>query len=94
VWFPDVPVSSAAGRSSSTVGLWITDPAAPEPTPTKDVDAIVGVTSCGRFYEFEEFLRWHGFREDADMGVICRWRHHELMLDVMPTDASILPAPQ
>ena len=44
----------------ATIGLWITDPAAPEPRPTKDVDVIVEVTSRGRFAEFEERLRAHG----------------------------------
>jgi hypothetical protein len=33
----------------ATVGLWITDPAAPAPRPTKDVDVIVEVTSRGSF---------------------------------------------
>ena len=28
----------------ATVGLWITDPAAPAPRPTKDVDVIVEVS--------------------------------------------------
>jgi predicted nucleotidyltransferase len=74
----------------ATIGLWITDPAAPEPRPTKDVDLIVEVASRGSFYEFEERLRARGLREDAESGVICRWRHGELVLDVMPTDASIL----
>jgi hypothetical protein len=74
----------------ATVGLWITDPAAPAPRPTKDVDVIVEDASRGSFHEFEERLRRQGFREDMDSGVICRWRHGELMLDVMPTDASIL----
>ena len=74
----------------ATVGLWITDPAAPAPRPTIDVDVIVEVSSRGRFHEFEERLRRHGFREDVDSGVICRWRHGDLILDVMPTDASLL----
>ena len=74
----------------ATIGLWITDPAAPEPRPTKDVDLIVEVASRGGFYEFEERLRARGLREDAQSGVICRWRHGDLILDVMPTDASIL----
>jgi hypothetical protein len=37
----------------ATLGLWITDPAAPEPRPTKDVDLIVEVASRGGFHEFE-----------------------------------------
>lgn len=76
----------------ATVGLWITDPAAPEPRPTKDVDVIVEVASRGGFAQFEGRLREHGFREDRDSGVICRWLHAggDLILDAMPTDASIL----
>lgn len=54
----------------ATVGLWITDPAAPEPRPTKDVDVIVEVTSRGRFAEFEERLRAHGFREDQSIAAV------------------------
>jgi predicted nucleotidyltransferase len=74
----------------ATIGLWITDPAAPPPRPTKDVDVIVEVASRGDFHEFEERLRARGINEDASNGVICRWTHGELILDVMPTDASIL----
>ena len=76
----------------ATLALWITDPAAPPPRPTKDVDAIVEVTTRSAYYEFEERLRQHGFVEDQESGVICRWRHREsgLILDAMPADASIL----
>ena len=76
----------------ATVGLWITDPAAPEPRPTEDVDVIVEVTSRGAFADFEERLRQRQFRHDRRSGVICRWRHadSDVVLDAMPTDASIL----
>lgn len=76
----------------ATVGLWITDPAAPEPRPTKDVDVIVEATSRWRFAAFEQRLRQRGFSEDRESGTICRWLHRdsELVLDAMPTDASIL----
>jgi hypothetical protein len=76
----------------ATVGVWITDPAAPEPRPTLDVDVVIEVASRGRFALFEERLRDRGFYEDRDSGVICRWRHHAspLILDVMPSDPEIL----
>jgi hypothetical protein len=76
----------------ATVGLWITDPAAPEARPTEDVDVIVEVTSRSRFADFEQRLRKRRFREDQESGVICRWRHadSDLVLDAMPVDASIL----
>jgi hypothetical protein len=54
--------SSFVGGAS--VGLWITDPAAPAPRPTKDVE----VSSRGRLHEFEGRLGNHGFREDPESG--------------------------
>lgn len=76
----------------ATVTLWITDPAAQPPRPTKDVDVIVEVTTRGGFHAFEGRLRERGFREDQESGVICRWQHRDsgLILDAMPADASIL----
>lgn len=76
----------------ATIGLWITDPAAPEPRPTKDVDVIVEVATRREYNVFGRRLREHRFREDQQSGVICRWLHADgdLILDAMPTDASIL----
>jgi hypothetical protein len=74
----------------ATVTLWITDPGAPPPRPTKDVDVIVEVAGRGDYPAFEERLRSAGFRDEGT--VICRWIHTEtdLVLDAMPTDAAIL----
>ncbi len=74
----------------ATVVLWITDPAAPPPRPTKDVDVIVEVSSRSDYYAFEERLRQAGFRDEGT--VICRWIHRDggLILDAMPTDAALL----
>lgn len=74
----------------ATVTLWITDPGAPPPRPTKDVDVIVEVASRTAYYEFEERLRAAGFRDEET--VICRWVHRDsgVIVDAMPTDASIL----
>lgn len=78
----------------ATIALWITDPAAPEPRVTKDVDLVVEVASRAGWYRFEERLRAHGLRNDASSRVICRWRTgspgDELLVDLMPGDASIL----
>lgn len=76
----------------ATVGLWISDPAAPPVRPTDDVDVVVEVTSRSGFYEFEARLRDAGFREDQESGVVCRWHHREsgLILDAMPSRAEIL----
>lgn len=74
----------------ATVTLWITDPAAPPPRPTQDVDVIVEVATRADYHAFEERLRGVDFRNDGR--VICRWRHLAtgLVLDAMPTDAELL----
>lgn len=79
----------------AAIPLWITDPAAPAPRPTKDVDVVVEVASRTAWHQFEDRLRSLGFREDVMSGVICRWQINEgeadgLILDAMPSDPSLL----
>lgn len=76
----------------ATVELWVTDEGAPEVRPTEDVDVIVEIVSRAAYYRFEERLREVGFQNHDEDGVICRFIQTEtgLILDVMPTDASIL----
>ncbi len=77
---------------AATIGLWISDPAAPPVRPTDDVDVVVEVVTRSGFYDFEARLRESGFTEDQEGGVICRWHHRGtgLILDVMPSRADIL----
>lgn len=76
----------------ATLGVWITDPAAPEPRPTLDVDVVLEVASRGQLADFEEKLRDREFLEDRESGVICRWlrRAPPLILDVMPSEPGVL----
>ena len=72
-------------------GLLITDVAAPEPRPTKDVDMVIDVINLAEYYKIEKQLRELKFTQSIDdQGVICRWVKNELMLDVMPTNEKIL----
>jgi hypothetical protein len=72
-------------------GLLLTDPAAAPVRPTLDVDAIVAIASYAEFTQWEKRLRELGFREShAEGAPICRWLHGDLILDLMPTDPSIL----
>ncbi len=74
-----------------TTGLFITDPAAGGIRPTRDVDAIVDVTSYAKYVALADRLRGLGLSEDATPGApLCRWRHGPLIVDVMPTDAAVL----
>lgn len=72
-------------------GLLITDEAAPPIRATKDVDVIVQVTSISEYYLLSEKLRKQGFTEDmSEDAPMCRWINDKVILDVMPTEPSIL----
>jgi predicted nucleotidyltransferase len=72
-------------------GLLITDPGAAALRRTYDVDVISEIASYAEYAVFSERLRLLGFNEDSREGApLCRWQHGELVLDVMPLDASIL----
>jgi hypothetical protein len=72
-------------------GLMITDEAAPGVRITIDVDAIAEITSYVEYVNFSERLRSLGFSEDTEEGApVCRWKHGEVRLDLMPLDEKIL----
>jgi predicted nucleotidyltransferase len=72
-------------------GLLMTDAAAPPIRVTRDVDAIVQVASLAEYHQLADKLRERGFREDtSDDAPLCRWTTNMVILDVMPTDSSIL----
>jgi hypothetical protein len=72
-------------------GLFITDPAAGGVRPTKDVDAIVDVTSYAQYTALSERLRALGLAEDTTPGApLCRWRRDDLIVDVMPVNERVL----
>ena len=72
-------------------GLLLTDPAAAPVRPTLDVDAIIAIASYAEFTQLEIRLRDLGFRHSLEDGApICRWLNGDLVLDLMPTDPSIL----
>jgi hypothetical protein len=59
--------------------------------PTKDVDVIVDVTTYAKYALLADRLRALGLAEDTTPGApLCRWRRAEMIVDVMPTDASVL----
>jgi predicted nucleotidyltransferase len=75
----------------SVTGLLISDEAAGDPRATLDVDAIAGITSYAEYAALGDRLRALGFEEDTSEGApLCRWVHHETILDIMPLDEKIL----
>lgn len=72
-------------------GLLLTDAAATGIRPTKDVDAIVDVTSYAEYAGLSERMRAIGLTEDTSEGApLCRWRYRDTIVDVMPTDSRVL----
>jgi predicted nucleotidyltransferase len=53
-----------------------------------DVDTVVEIASRREFSELEKKLRHLGFKNDRDL--ICRWHIGHVLVDIMPTDKSIL----
>ena len=72
-------------------GLFLTDPASAGLRPTKDVDAITEIASYAEYATLSERLRELGLTEDTREGApLCRWRHGQLIIDVMPTNEEVL----
>ena len=77
----------------ATLGLFITDKAAPDMRITKDVDVIVEVASYVRYEAIATKLRALGFSQPIDKteeSPTCRWFIDDSILDVMPTEPEAL----
>ena len=75
----------------STTGLFITDPLLPQIRVTRDVDVITEARSRLDYHQMENELRLLGFSPDLrPEAPICRWCIGDMILDLMPTDESIL----
>ena len=71
--------------------LMITDPAASETRVTDDIDVILSAATRSQYYQVEQRLLALGFSQRPhNEHPICRWFREEVILDVMPDDASIL----
>jgi predicted nucleotidyltransferase len=73
----------------ATVAMYRDRPAA-ESRITDDVDLVVELTTYKAFAEIEDKLRKKGFENDLDSGIICRYSIKGIIVDVMPSDGSIL----
>jgi len=75
----------------SATGFHITDKAEPEIRATKDVDIIVEVASRVEYHQLEKTLRELGFFQKMQQDdPICRWYLNDVIVDLMPTDESVL----
>jgi hypothetical protein len=74
------------------VPVWITEPGAPAPRATDDIDVVCDLATYGEYQTFGDRLRDQGLVEDAGSNVICRWQHRPtgLVIDVMPSAEAAL----
>ncbi|HLP37757.1 hypothetical protein [Lacibacter sp.] len=73
----------------ATVSLYA-DRETEESRPTDDVDVLVEISSRKAYAELEEQLRSIGFSHDVNAGFVGRFLMDGLIVDVMPTDETIL----
>jgi hypothetical protein len=72
-------------------GLLVTDPGAAEARPTDDVDVVLEVATYFHYREVELQLHALGFVNDTrPRAPACRYLHGPLVLDLMPTNESVL----
>lgn len=74
----------------AVVELYCDDPARTEVRPTDDVDVVVELVNLGSYATLEENLRTLGFNHDMFSTVMCRYKYHDIVIDIMPTDEHIL----
>lgn len=74
----------------SVAELYADNPAATDIRPTMDVDCVIELATYGSLQDFEGLLRKHGFVNDIESGVICRWKYNGETVDIMPDRDSIL----
>ena len=70
----------------------ISDPAAPHPTATTDVDVVVDIASRATYLtELREALLQVGARQDtSEDAPVCRWILDSVQVDVMPVTEQVL----
>jgi predicted nucleotidyltransferase len=77
----------------AVVELYCDDPARAEVRPTDDVDVVVELLNYGSYAILEENLSAIGINhhiDDTFQSVICRYKYHDIIIDIMPTDERIL----
>ena len=73
-----------------TTGLLLTDSTIPDVRPTTDVDVIVEASITHDYHDIEARMRELGFQPDVESGIRCRWNIEGFIVDLMPTNESIL----
>lgn len=69
----------------AVVGMLITDPAAPPPSRTKDIDVVLEIAGYSEFAAMEHSLRQAGFKQNwLDNVPIVAWHWRGIRVDFLP----------
>jgi hypothetical protein len=82
-----IPIVFVGGATSS---LYADIDFREEVRPTDDVDVVVEIATYMQLSSTEEKLRELGFKNDFESRVICRYKYQGLIVDIMPTDETLL----
>jgi hypothetical protein len=74
----------------AVVDLYADDLSRGETRPTDDVDVFMEIVSRVNYVHIEKRLRKIGFKNDMESNVICRYKYHDIVVDVMPDDETVL----
>jgi predicted nucleotidyltransferase len=83
----ETPVVFAGGAA---VSLYVDASFREEVRPTDDVDVVIEIAAYKNYAAMEERLRSLGFANDMTSKIICRYQYRGIIVDIMPTDESIL----
>jgi predicted nucleotidyltransferase len=74
----------------ATVSLYTDRPDQADVRPTDDIDVLVEIGTYGEYSKIQAQLSELNFHPDSESSVICRYKYQGLIVDIMPTDESIL----
>jgi predicted nucleotidyltransferase len=74
----------------ATVSLYADRPEQTDVRPTNDIDVLIEIGSYSEYVRIQEKLASIGFNVDPEAKVTCRYKYQNLIVDIMPTDETIL----
>lgn len=81
---------SAVFVGGATVSLYADMPEQADIRVTDDIDVLIEIGSYGEYAKIQEKLTSLNFQLDVDSKIICRYIYQGLLVDIMPTDETVL----
>ncbi len=74
----------------ATVSLYTDRPDQADVRPTDDIDVLIEIGTYIEYTKIQARLSELNFHPDQESKVICRYKYQGLIVDIMPTDESVL----